>query len=169
MVNQNNKARNNSGAYIGAAILILIGVTALVANLGGSKYVYEAIPLALGVAFAIAYATTRQYGFLVPAGILSGVGAGLVLSSLLGTNDAGTLVLIGGGLGFLAIFAVDMLVPNVSVRWWPLIPGGLMLVVGASTANASEEVIRQLQIWSPLFLVGIGVVLLLTQVRRRTQ
>ncbi|HEV2476691.1 MAG TPA: hypothetical protein VGX22_09120 [Candidatus Dormibacteraeota bacterium] len=168
MVTQNNKTRD-SGAYIGAAILILIGVIALVGNLGGGKYVFEAIPLALGVAFAIAYVTTRQYGFLVPAGILSGVGAGLLLSSLLNMSDSGTLVLIGGGLGFLAIFAVDMLVPNLSVRWWPLIPGGLMLVVGASSANANQEVIRQLQIWSPLLLVGIGVVLLLTQARRRTQ
>jgi hypothetical protein len=168
MVTQNNKARD-SGAYVGAAILILIGVCALIGNLGGGKYVYEAIPLALGVAFAIAYVTTRQYGFLVPAGILTGVGAGLLLSSLLNMNDAGTLVVIGGGLGFFAIFAVDMLIANISVRWWPLIPGGLMLVVGASTASDNQEIIRQLQMWSPLLLIGIGVVLLLAQGRRRTE
>jgi hypothetical protein len=168
MVTQNNKTRD-SGAYVGAAILILIGIVALIGNLGGSQHVYEAIPLALGVAFAIAYVMTRQYGFLVPAGILSGVGAGLLLSSLLNLNDAGTLVVVGGGLGFLAIFAVDMLVANTSLRWWPLIPGGVMLVVGASTANDNQEFIRQLQVWSPLLLIGIGAVLLLAQARRRTQ
>ena len=53
---RNDRSRN-SGAYVGATLLIVIGLCALVANLWGSKYVYESIPLAIGVAFLVAYAS----------------------------------------------------------------------------------------------------------------
>src|SRR5690348_12742790 len=114
----------NSGAYVGAAILIVIGLVALVGNLGGGQFVYASIPLAMGVAFLVAYGLTRNYGFLVPGGILSGVGGGALVSTLVNGSEAGVYVVLALGLGFLLIFAIDMLVTGTAVRWWPVIPGG---------------------------------------------
>ena len=132
---RSDKTRN-SGDYIGATLLIVIGICALVANLWGKKYVEESIPLAIGVAFLVAYGLTRRYGYLVPGGILSGVGAGVLTSSLLNASDGGPYTVIGGGLGFLLIFCVDTLVSRGTMRWWPVIPGGLMVLTslgGGST------------------------------------
>ena len=167
---QNAQIRpRKSGTYVGATLLIGIGALALLANLVGGTYVYESIPLAMGVAFAIAYIATRHYGFLVPAGILSGVGAGVLASSLLNPNDNGTYIVLAIGLGFLAIFAVDVLVSGSSLRWWPLIPGGLMLVVGMGMAGQSEGFVRQLQVWAPALLIVLGLLILLTRMRERRQ
>jgi len=162
---RNDRSRN-SGAYVAATLLIVIGLCALVANLWGSKYVYESIPLAIGVAFLVAYGLTRQYGFLVPGGILSGVGAGLLASSLINASDGGPYVVIGGGIGFLLIFCVDMLVTRNTMRWWPVIPGGLMVLVGAGTAGESQGLIRQFEVWSPILLIALGVLILVARLRQ---
>jgi hypothetical protein len=161
-----NDMTRNSGAYVGATLLIVIGLCALVANLWGSKYVYESVPFAIGVAFLVAYALTRQYGYLVPGGILSGVGAGLLTSSLLNASDGGPYTVIGGGIGFLLIFCVDMLVSRITMRWWPVIPGGLMVLIGTGMAGENQDLIRQFEIWSPLLLIALGVVILVARIRQ---
>jgi hypothetical protein len=160
----------NSGAYVGAVLLIVIGLAALVANLGGDKYIYEAIPLAAGVAFFVAYASTRQYGFLVPAGILSGIGAGLLASSVFNATDqqVAPYLVDGIGLGFLSIFAIDVLVTRTAARWWPLIPGGVMVVIGSSASLTRQQVTDQVGIWVALFLIVLGVAMLFTRTRRGT-
>lgn len=162
---RNDRSRN-SGAYVGATLLIVIGLCALVANLWGSKYAAESIPLAIGVAFLGAYALTRQYGFLVPGGILFGVGAGLLASLLIKGTDGGPYVVIGGGIGFLLIFCVDMLMSRTTKRWWPVIPGGLMVLVGAGTAGETQGLIRQFETWSPLLLITLGVLILVARLRQ---
>ena len=147
---------------------IVIGLAALVANLGGDKYVYEAIPLAMGVAFFVAYASTRQYGFLVPAGILSGLGAGLVASTIFNATDqqVAPYVVDGLGLGFLSIFAIDVLVARTASRWWPLVPGGVMVVIGSSATLSRQQVTDQFGIWMAVFLIVLGVAMLFTRTRR---
>lgn len=156
---------HNPGAFIGATVLILIGVLALLANLVGSNYVYESIPLGMGLAFLVAYALTRQYGFLVPAGILSGLGAGVLTSSLFNGGDGGPYVVISLGLGFLVIYALDVLVTGKALRWWPLIPGGLMLLIGSGIASENAGAARQLQVWAPVLLIALGVLILVTRLR----
>jgi hypothetical protein len=156
----NQRQRRDSGAYVGAAILIVIGVCALAANLGGSKIGENAIPLAIGVAFMVAYALTRRYGFLVPGGILIGVGAGVLAAALTQTGDSGQYPVIGGGLGFLSIYIIDFAVSKHSERWWPVIPGGIMLVTGAATLAGNDQLMNQLAKWSPVLLIALGVWLL---------
>ena len=118
------RASGTSGSYVAAAILIAIGVMALVGNLAGSSLVGEAIPLGIGLIFILVYATRRQYGFLVPGGILTGLGAGILAGSLLGVLDTGISVVHGLGLGFLLIYLVDVIQAGNRDRFWPLIPVG---------------------------------------------
>lgn len=157
-----------AGAYVGGAVLIVLGVVALIGNLAGSEIFYKSIPLGIGVAFFVAYILTRQYGFLVPAGILTGVGAGVLASSVFNVADNGAYAAIGGGFGFLAIFVIDYLVSGSAARWWPTIPGGLMVVIGASGAPANDVFVRALQVAAPLLLIAIGAVILLSRLRRPT-
>jgi hypothetical protein len=131
---------------IGAALLIV-----LTTDVGG-----EVIVGFLGLGFLAAYLSTRTYGFLVPGGILTGLGAGLVIES---QGGPGGSVVLGLGCGFLAIALIDRLVSDSSgVWWWPLIPGGVLVTVGASNLTGVPNLGRYLV---PAALILIGVALLL--------
>jgi hypothetical protein len=146
-----------SGGYVGAAILIVIGLVALVANLTGMNIGGESVVLVIGLAFIVAYVMTRHYGFMVPGGIMTGLGGGMLAASLAGAIDNGTYVVLGLGLGFMAIYAADLLVTQARARWWPVIPGGALLLVAGGLATQNEGLIKQIGAWSPLVLVAIGV------------
>ncbi|MGH8246894.1 MAG: hypothetical protein ACREUU_10730 [Gammaproteobacteria bacterium] len=85
-------------------ILIVLGIVFLIGqrlNVGG-----EGVVAAIGLAFLTAYAFTRNYGFLVPGGIMTGLGIGIIYENRL--NGEGAPVLLGLGLGFISIAVVDL-------------------------------------------------------------
>jgi hypothetical protein len=143
-------------------ILVLLGLLLLVVlrtEVGG-----EAIPLFIGVGFLIAYAATRQYGFLVPGGVLTGLGAGVVVAA---ADGAGTAPVLGLGLGFLGIAVVDRLVRGSAPGfWWPVIPGGILTVVGLATMRATQPLMRYIV---PGLLVVVGLALVLSRGTQREQ
>ena len=64
-------------------------------------------------------------------------------------------VLIGLGLGFVSIWVIGNLMRVVVRHWWPLIPGGIMALIGAVllSGRVMDDVLR----WWPLVLVTVGV------------
>jgi hypothetical protein len=156
----------NSGAYVGAALLILIGLFALMANLGGPRIGEEAIPFAIGIAFMVAYAITLRYGYLVPGGILTGVGGGIWIASLLGVSDQGPYAVIGGGLGFLSIYVLDVARSGLAARWWPIVPGALMVLIGAGTAAQNQGWAQQVGTWAPVLLIALGLWIIIARGRQ---
>jgi hypothetical protein len=149
---------------IAGLILVAVGLFLLLVAqtpLGG-----EAVPLLVGVAFLIAYARTRNYGLLIPAAILVGLGTGIVVTVHGGPDGS---VVLGLGLGFAAITAIDRLVHGPrEAQWWPLIPGGILTTIGllillAETGLAGFVV--------PALLVVAGLLLIfprrLTGIRAR--
>ncbi len=109
----------------------------------------------VGVAFLLAYLATRRLGLLVPAGILSGLGTGLVIATQGGPEGA---IPFGLGGGFAAITAIDAVLGDGELVWWPLIPGGILLVVGGSQIAAIRDVGVYLV---PAGLVVVGLLLVL--------
>jgi hypothetical protein len=160
-----SRQASGTGTYVAAAILIAIGVMALVGNLAGSSLVGEAVPLGIGLIFIVAYATRRQYGFLVPGGILTGLGAGIVAGSILGVLNTGVSVVLGLGLGFLLVYLVDVILAGNRERFWPLIPGGILLLAGGGLATQTAGLLQQLGLWSPVVLIVMGVWILIARVR----
>ncbi len=156
-----------SGSYAAALILIVIGVAALVSNLSGSDLGFRVVLIAIGLAFFGTYAVTRKYGFLVPGGILTGLGAGVLVESYAGPGTNGIYAALGLAIGFFLIYAVDAVVARGSARWWPLIPGGVMLLAVGAGATDQQGFIKQVALWSPAILIVIGVWLLLVRGRTR--
>jgi hypothetical protein len=121
---------------------------------------YEAIgPSAffflIGGAFMAAYLARKEYGFLIPACILLGLGAGSIgAGSFFGFGDATWL---GLGFGFVAIFLIALLYERKS-HWWPLIPGAALILLGL---DRTREVFAFLYENWPLALVLVGVLILL--------
>jgi hypothetical protein len=110
--------------------------------------------LVLGTAFLVGYFRSRAYGLLVAACILLGLGFGALgeRSSI----DFRSFSQFGLGLGFLCIFVIDTIYRG-GAHWWPLIPGGILLVTSVGDTRALRLLVKG---W-PLILVLIGVVLLL--------
>jgi hypothetical protein len=118
------------------------------------------IVLVVGLAFMAAHAVTRKFALLVPGGILTGLGTGIFVSQqLAGTAEtAAAIVLLGLGVGFLSIWAVGSLLRVTGNHWWPLVPGGILAVVGVSLL-AGGQTAQILDFW-PVVLVGTGLLVL---------
>ena len=154
---------SRSRTQLSAAVtLIAIGAGALAIRATASTPgAGSLVVLVLGNAFMTAHGVTRQYRLLVPGGILTGLGAGIIVSQeITGTDEltAGILVL-GLGLGFLSIWVIGSLLRVAGNHWWPLVPGGILAVVGGALLVGGSAV-DVLDYW-PLVLVGLGLVALL--------
>ena len=128
-----------------ALILIALGVWfflgpsfSLGAILGSS------VVLVIGLVFLYVYFNQgRNFGFLVPGAILTGLGAGIVAEAL--TSSSGWVPL-GLGLGFCAIWFLYR------QHWWALIPGGILILAGLAMLASSYLVAGLL----PFLLVLAG-------------
>lgn len=131
---------------IGTALLLI-----LTTDVGG-----EVIVGLLGIGFLIAYAFTRSYGYLVPGSILTGLGGGLLVAAQDGPDEA---VVLGLGLGFVAIAVINRGLDQATAGWWwPLIPGGVLVFVGASALLNTLDLGRFVV---PIVLIAVGAGLLL--------
>jgi hypothetical protein len=147
-------------AIIPGALLILLGLLFLAAQFLPGLRLGDFVVLVIGLVFLGAFAYQRQYGFLVPGGILTGLGLGIAVQSVTGQD----LVVLGLGLGFLAVWALDAAVTRTS-NWWPLIPGGVLVLVGLATLVPSLALVLA-RMW-PLLLIAAGIVLVLVSFGRR--
>ncbi len=138
------------------------------------------IPLLIGLVFLAAFLPQREYGLLIPGCIITGVGVGVVLTGIVGDPWSGTAVLFSLAGGFIAIWVVSVLLRRVdrdwprgtsrdAVRavWWPLIPGGILALVGVivlTETGFDSDLLR----WWPLLLIGVGIVVLVSALSRRS-
>lgn len=148
------------GRSLAGALLVAIGIALLVINLTGVGGV--AVILLGGLAFLATHLATRAYGFLVPGGILTGFGAALVAEDLGLVTDVG---LLGLGAGFLLIPLVQVVTraPREGGWWWPLVPGGILVALGAIEFLQGDAAGLIL----PGIVIIIGLGFLLDAARRR--
>lgn len=107
--------------------------------------------LIVGIFFMIGYVRNRSYGLLVPACLLIAIGLSHQLPSPDGFTDFGRFIL---GMGFVAIYLIDLLMRGKS-HWWPLIPG---VVLGVSGYWGSQQ-ITSILFPALLIIVGVGMLL----------
>jgi hypothetical protein len=118
--------------------------------------------LVVGGAFLVWYFYRRRYGLLIPACILLGLGLGEV-GDWSGV-DFHDFSAAGLGVGFIAIYVIDRLYRG-SSPWWPLIPGGILLV--RSLVSRNSGVHRYIEVGWPLVLVIVGLLVLAGAFGRR--
>ncbi|MEZ4518873.1 MAG: hypothetical protein R3C44_19325 [Chloroflexota bacterium] len=163
------------GALVGGLILVFIGGMALLSQFvetdGGLWGTL--IVLGLGLAFLLAGIVTREFGFLIPGGILTGIGAGLAL--LIGPwqgvfdADGGGLFLIAFAGGWFLITLMGLLVTR-QFHWWPLIPGTIIGLVGLAIVfgGALWTILEWLGALWPLALIAAGILVLFKAFRGHT-
>lgn len=168
--NKQMKHRNaKRGGYVAGGILILVGLFSLLNNIIDIDMGVWFL-VGLGLIFIVAGLVSQKRGLLIPGGIVSGVGAGVLMMEqgpwqLSEPADAG-LFLLTFACGWALITLLSLFVPDEnggrSLMWWPLIPGGIMATIGG-LLFAGEFGVTLLkwigQGW-PVVLIGIGLYLI---------
>ena len=154
---------------VGGALLVAIGLLVLLAqNIKVESLGLLFLP-ALGGLFLIAGIVGRQVGFIIPGGILTGIGLGTIFTQnpQLAVNDSaqGGVFFIGFALGWLLIPVLSKLFTS-ETQWWPLIPGTIMALIGGGLmlGGAALNVLEFAGRWWPLILVALGLIII---VRRK--
>lgn len=147
------KRRFNAGL-----ILIVIGV-GLFAMDRMEGIGAEVVLLIIGAAFLVAYFMQKNYGLLIPACIMLGLGVSRVGGgSMFNFADGNQF---GLALGFVSIYVIARLYEG-KTHWWPLIPGGVLLLVSLPyTYNYMQYLFEYWQ----LILVLIGVLIVIGALR----
>jgi hypothetical protein len=154
------QASNARAAFVLGFVLILIGGGALAAEVWPDVDRY--VPLAIGLGLLALFVVTRSYLALVFGGILTGVGAGLAVSDIFfPRSDAdGPGATLGLGFGFVGIWVASLLWRLKEHHFWPLIPGGILLLVGLGLVLDLFE--GDLSRWVvPGLIVIVGLVVML--------
>jgi hypothetical protein len=162
---------------VAGVVIIGIGAFFLLAQLVPD--IGRWIPLLVGLIFLAAFVPKREYGFLIPGCIISGVGVGVVLTGVVDDPWSGSVMLFSIAGGFIAIWVVSVLLrlgdedwPRGASRdaaqalWWPLIPGGILALIGVvvlSEEGFESDLLR----WWPLLIIGAGILVLVSALSRR--
>ncbi len=161
-----NQKRNE---WIGGLLLIGIGLLFLLNqffDLPGLESLAIFFVLGLGLFFLAWGVVTREGGLMIPGGILTGIGTGIVL--IAGPLDLGDGDFSGGV--FMGAFAMGWVLITIftalftdETQWWPLIPAAIMAIIsGALLIEGPFMVALEWlgKLW-PLALILGGIAMLL--------
>ena len=159
-----NTNRHNPRLVAGI-ILILIGTVNLLQRwLDIGSYV----TLLLGIGMLVLGSATHKRGWIIPGGVLTGIGLGIAISEgpwrIPGLDHSG-LFLLCFAVGWFLITALSALFTDCTM-WWALIPGGIMAVLGITMLVTRGNVRGEdLNLLFAAILMVIGVTLIATRGR----
>jgi hypothetical protein len=163
---QQPQMRRETHDVTAGVILLVFGALMLIGNVTQWAFVGELILPVLGLFFVLASVMARRPALMVPGGILTGLGCGVLVSQMLfvGTpgETQGGIVVFGLALGFLMITPLCYAVAH-AAPWWPAIPGGILFVVGLALLIGGQALVALdvLGLLWPVVLIVIGAMLLL--------
>lgn len=139
--------------WVGGAVLIAIGVALLLGQVFGETGQF--VLLGIGLVLLVLFAVSRNPGTLIGGGIVTGLGVGVLVAANTVGEVAGAAVLFGLGLGFIGVWLVGSLLRMKETTFWPLIPGAILVAVGA-VVLAGSEAGRNFELLWPVMLIGLG-------------
>lgn len=162
-------ARARSRQFAVGVVLVAVGAILLVVRLTPLADA-PAWLLGLGLAFGILGVVQRSYAGIVAGCVLLGLGAGMALGDRQGGGiSRGSWLLLALGVGFVAIYLVDLLL-RLGGRWWPLVPGAVLVALamarGVRPFHVPPAAEAFLRAWWPAGLVVVGLWLALQGLRR---
>ena len=163
---QSPAPRKGRGGLVWGAILISIGVFALIQQLTHLKTDMYLLVF-MGFIFLLSGILSRRYGLLIPGGILTGLGVGTLLVEgpfkyLGNSQESSGVFFLAFAAGWLLITLASLLIGRVIL--WPLIPGAFIGLFGIALLGAETGLLSVFNQGWPIILIAIGLYLVL---RRR--
>ncbi len=124
---------DSRGRIVAGIALIAIGLLALLAQLTNWSILGWMVLPTLALIFLAWGILTRNFGLIIPGGILGGLGLGVFtmvgpMSSLFAGLQPGVFMLcFAAGWAFITLLSP---ITSDRVQWWPLIPGAVIGLVG---------------------------------------
>ncbi len=155
---------NKMNGWVGGMILIGIGLVALAGQIFDIQLSVNLglfiLPI-LGAIFVLWGILTRNVGPLIPGGILSGLGLGIILVETISwpaNVDDGGIFLLAFSLGW-ALITVLTAVFTDKTHWWPLIPGGILALIGLAVlfGGAFWQALNLMNLVWPVLLIVLGL------------
>jgi hypothetical protein len=146
----------------GGIVLILLGIATLLSNwLNFELY----LVLLIGAVLLVWGAFSHSFARIIPGGVLSGIGLGILLlqgpwNLALTEQGRSGVFMLCFALGWLLITALTGLMTSKTL-WWPLIPGGVMALTGILLLSASQWFIQYANLIWPVVLIILGLYLVL--------
>lgn len=159
------KLHGNRGVGGGIA-LILIGIALLLNQwLDIGSY----LVLLIGAGFLVWGVLSRKGGLIIPGGVLTGIGLGILFSEgpwNIPMADSSGMFLLCFALGWFLITLLTGLFTS-RTQWWPIIPGGIMAILGAAAVlRGDPRVWEEYGGWITSFiLILVGVYLIVRRGR----
>lgn len=148
--------RRDPGGLVAGLVIAGLGLFFLAGQL--EPDIGRFVTLIIGLGLLLVFLFTREYGFLVPGSILTGVGVGIVLdASASGQAESGVMMLTVAG-GFLGIWVIGSIFRLSQNHWWPLIPGGILTLIGLVQMTRTD-IASALRFW-PVVLIVLGAFVL---------
>jgi len=139
------------GQFVAGIILILLGLS--ISGLRIFMGFHEnSFMLLLGGLFIAAYFYKDSYGLLIPGCIIVGLGLSSFKFGIF--RYSSHFNTIGLGLGFIGIYVIDRINKGKTL-WWPLIPGGILTLVGLS--SSPFNLWKFFHIGWPVILIALGL------------
>ncbi|MFQ5419520.1 MAG: hypothetical protein ACE5EY_04050 [Anaerolineae bacterium] len=164
----NKQLKKDRNEWVMGAVLVLVGLVTLVGRfveINGDFWGLLFLP-ALGAGFLLWGVLSRKAGLIIPGNILSGGGLGSFLVALpfadSGIDDGG-IFMLAFALGWVAITVLTAVFTK-ETHWWPLIPGGIMAVIGLGIlfGGVFLSILTFMgKIW-PVFLILMGIFVIMT-------
>jgi hypothetical protein len=161
---ENSKPVAKKNSLAAGIILVAIGLGLLLFQIVGEATYF---PLVLGGIFLVAGVATRKPGFIIPGGIISGVGLGAIAtmnSWFYPTNsvESGGVFLLFFSIGWFAITLLTALF-TAEKHTWALVPGTIMAGIGGLVlmGERGTKILETLGTYWPAILVIIGAAILI--------
>lgn len=154
--------QSDPGGLVAGLVIAGIGLFFLAGQL--EPDIGRFVTMFIGLALLAVFVVSREYGFLVPGSILTGVGIGIVLESASGQAQSGVMMLALAG-GFLGIWVIGSIYRLPQNHWWPLIPGGILTLIGLVQMTRTD-IAGALRLW-PIVLIVLGAFVLAKAITRR--
>jgi len=163
MTNTINTSKQQEEAKGLGIVLLGIGVVVLAGRFLGSVGLDLLFLPTLAAAFLTAGMVWRKIGFIIPGGIIAGIGTGSLLTELLalsgGLEDG--IFMLSFAAGWVLVSLLSTVIAENFV-WWPLIPAGIMTLIGIAELGSTWAfgVVSISNIVWPFALISAGVYLM---------
>jgi hypothetical protein len=170
MAKQVEKKRDSLG---GGFILVIIGLIALVGqvvDLDSFPNLGLFIVPTIGAVLLLWGILSREAGPIIPGGIMSGIGTGILLNSgpfeIVSEANEGGIFMLSFALGWVLITVLTA-VFTTETHWWALIPAAIMGLIGGTilVGGVFETILSFLGTFWPVALIALGGWILLQAAR----
>jgi hypothetical protein len=140
---------------VGGLVLVAIGLIIVASRVipGFNDYTL----LAVGITCLIAFLFTREYGYAVAAGIVGGLGVGVLLSATVADPTDGLVVMLSWAGGFVGVWILGFFADPTERNPWPVIPAVILAAIGISIATDTPGLIDWLIVAVAAVLVIAGL------------